>query len=275
MSRPYRLKNLLLVAVAGFAFSLSGVAQNSAQCPNPSSWSYPSTNWATLYPQCCSQANASTKDIQQSPINITTVTENANLTLQTSYFSATVPVVDNGHSIEVDYDNPPPGSKPNYVTWNGTQYNLLQFHFHQPNEHQINGAPTGAEQMEVHLVNVHTDAEGNQSFLVIGVLVNKGAANEGFGKILTHIGRTDSLDPVQMIPGTNNIKNPKLYTYMGSLTTPGCTPPITWVVLKEPITFSEAQLNSYGALHGGKYATTSRGVQTAITGLTVNSNFKP
>lgn len=275
MSRPNRLSNLLLLTLAAFAFPPSGVAQASARCPTPSSWSYPSTSWARSYPACCSQANAGTSDIQQSPINITNVTENTNLTLETSYFSATVPVVDNGHSIEVDYSNPPPGSKPNYVTWNGTQYNLLQFHFHQPNEHQINGAPTGAEQMEVHLVNVHTDAEGNQSFLVIGVLVNKGGANEGFGKILAHIGSSYSLDPVQMLPGTNNVKNPKFYTYTGSLTTPGCAPPITWVVLKEPITFSGEQITSYGNLHSGKYATTSRGVQPAISGLTVNSNFKP
>jgi len=275
MSRPRCLNNLLLVPLAALAFSLSSAAQ--VKCTSDvKGWSYDNVaDWATIYPSCCSQANHGSSDVQQSPINIMSSTENKDLTLEVHYHGVYVPVVDNGHSIEVEYQHTPPGSKTNQIRYNGMVYTLQQFHFHQPNEHQINNDPTDKEHMEVHLVHVHKAADGRDKLLVIGLLVNKGTANEGFGKILAHIGGNENLDPIQMIPGNRNTNQLKFYTYTGSLTTPACDPPVTWVVLKDPITFSAAQIKSYGELHNGKYAKTSRGAQPAITDLKVYSNFKP
>jgi carbonic anhydrase len=184
-----------------------------------------------------------------------------------------VQVVDKGYTIEVEYESPASAkgraSTGNYINYNGTEYELQQFHFHEPAEHEINGA-TGVP-MEVHLV--HEAANG--SLLVIGVLIKQGKQNDGFKKILANVGGEQNLDPVQMIPGTRNSNTLNFYTYTGSLTVPPCTPPVTWVVLKEPITFSPTQLNNYKTMSNGKYANTSRGVQTTITGETVYSNFRP
>jgi carbonic anhydrase len=270
--------------MAGFAFSLSSVAQEPAQCPQPSSWSYPSTDWAKDFPKCCSQTNPDTKGIQQSPINITSSTEKK-LTLAINYNGVDVPVVAKDYTVEVEYSEPhtsanqprtsedEPATKENYVIYNGEKYTLQQFHFHLPNEHQIKGKPVlaGMENMEVHLVH---KAE-NGKLLVVGVLMNKGAANEAFGKILANIGGHENLNPIQMIPGTHNTSTVKFYTYTGSLTTPACAPPVTWVVLKDPIAISPAQLTSYKKLYNGKYVGTSRGPQPAIPTLTVDRNFKP
>jgi carbonic anhydrase len=164
----------------------------------------------------------------------------------------------------------------NYVTYNGKKYGLLQLHFHLPNEHEIKGRPVPKDManMEVHLVHEAED----KSLLVIGVLIHQGAANEGFGKILAKVDDHENiihLNPREMIPGTHHTTRLKFYTYTGSLTTPPCTPPVTWVVLKERITISSAQLTSYEKLSNGKYVGTSRGPQRGITTLTVGSNFKP
>jgi len=260
-----RFENLLLVTVAALVFSLSGVAQD---CPAVPDWKYDTMScWPTKYPQCCSQSNGASKDIQQSPINIMSSTEDASLTLEVHYNGVEVPVVNNGHSIEVEYEHQPATPR-NYVKYKGTEYTLQQFHFHQPSEHQIDGPPGAA--MEVHLV--HED--GNKNLLVVGVLVNKGTANGEFGKILANIGGHLTLNPIQMIPGTQQT-NLKFYTYTGSLTTPPCTPSVTWVVLKDPITFSADQIKTYGDLDGGKFAQTFRYPQIPITKLTVTRNFKP
>ena len=173
MSHPYRLKTLLLVMLAAFAFSLSSVAQVGV-CTSATCWSYSSptgpSSWAGLTPFVyCSQSTAPTQ--QQSPINIGTPTQvNTSLTLAIHYNGVQVPVEDNGHTIEADYG---PGGSQNYVTYGRTRYNLLQFHFHQPSEHQIGG--TGAS-MEVHLVHRAALANGNTdpngAYLVVGVLIN-------------------------------------------------------------------------------------------------------
>jgi carbonic anhydrase len=268
MWRPSRLKNLLLVILAAFAFSLSSVAQVGV-CTTASCWTYSSptgpSNWGGLTPYAyCTQSNAPTQ--QQSPINVTSPTVNTGLKLASNYAGVQVPVEDTGYTIEADYS---PGSSQNTVTYGGKRYTLLQFHFHEKSEHTING--TGAP-MEVHLVHKASDG----TYLVIGVLINvaaEGGTNEGFHKVReaieSHNQPEQSIDPIQMIPGTANSSSLSFYTYTGSLTTPPCTPGITWIVMKDPIQISQTQFNWY------KYTNSSRGVQPSISGLSLQSNFQP
>jgi carbonic anhydrase len=278
MLHPCRLKTLLLIILAALAFSLSSVAQVGT-CTSATCWSYSSptgpSSWAGLTPFAyCNQANNTAQ--QQSPINIGTPQVNTSLTLGIHYNGVQVPVEDLGYTIEADYGS---GSSQNYVTYGGTKYNLLQFHFHQPSEHQIGG--TGAS-MEVHLVHRAALANGNTdpngAYLVVGVLINvptTGGYNPGFDKVMTayqtHNKPEQTIDPIQMIPGTANVPNINFYNYAGSLTTPPCTPGVTWMVLQKPITVSQDQLNQIPY----PYPNSSRGVQATITGLSLVSNFQP
>lgn len=268
MWRPSLLKNLLLVVLAALAFPLSSVAQVGT-CTTASCWSYSSptgpSNWGGLTPYAyCTQSNAPTQ--QQSPINVASPTVDTNLKLTINYAGVQVPVEDTGYTIEADYS---PGSSRNTVTYGGKTYTLLQFHFHEKSEHTING--TGAP-MEVHLVHKASDG----TYLVIGVLINvpaTGGTNEGYQKVReaidSHNHPEQTIDPIQMIPGTANSSSLSFYTYAGSLTTPPCTPGVTWIVLKDPIQISQTQLNWY------KYTNSSRGVQPTISGLSLQSNFQP
>lgn len=81
----------------------------------------------------------------QSPINIDTtktekMTDSGTITL--NYATDFEKVVDNGHSIEAEVKG--------NAEINGRQYNLKQFHFHAPSEHEIDGKHYP---LEVHFVN--------------------------------------------------------------------------------------------------------------------------
>ena len=279
MSHPSRLTNLLLIISAVFAFFPSSVAQVGV-CTSATCWSYSSSTgpsaWAGLTPFAyCNQANNTTQ--QQSPINIGPPTKvDTSLTLAVHYNGVPVSVEDTGYTIEANYGA---GGSQNYVTYGGTRYNLLQFHFHQPSEHQMSG--TGAS-MEVHLVHKAALANGatdpNGAYLVVGVLINiptTGGYNAGFNKVMTayksHNKPQETIDPIQMIPGTANVSNINFYNYSGSLTTPPCTPGVIWAVLEKPITVSQEQLNNIPY----PYPNSSRGVQTTISNLPLVSNFQP
>ena len=67
-------------------------------------------------------------------------------------------LVDNGHTIQITND------VPMALDMEGVHYELVQFHFHAPSEHTINGVNSA---MEAHCV--HKDAAGK--LLVVGFLV--------------------------------------------------------------------------------------------------------
>lgn len=72
---------------------------------------------------------------KQSPINITNANQGASSEIKFSYRTAAKNIVNNGHTIQVNM------SKGSSITVSGKKYNLLQFHFHSPSEHTINGKP--------------------------------------------------------------------------------------------------------------------------------------
>jgi carbonic anhydrase len=181
-----------------------------------------------------------------------------------SYRAATVPVEDTGHTIEANFGA---GSASNSVTYAGKTYNLLQFHFHQPNEHSFLNwdAPT----MEAHLV--HKAADG--SMLVVAVMMTTGTASQGnptFGTVLANIEKTASVNPDGMLPSGNHSKL-NYFVYTGSLTTPPCSPNITWLVLAKPITISADQYKSFGSHYTGN----ARPVQKTLSPQTVQKSNIP
>lgn len=193
-------------------------------------WEYEHPDWKNIgYNDCGGTI--------QSPINIETAnTVKANLAdIQFNYTPFAFSIVDNGHTIQVM------DKGGNSITLNGTVFNFRQFHFHAHSEHKING---NASPLEVHLV--HQDAQSN--LLVIGILLNSGAANEFIEKVWRHIPRqvkqeittTETIDLTNILPADK-----KYYNYTGSLTTPPCSQGLQWIVLKEPVTMSAAQIATF------------------------------
>ncbi len=149
-----------------------------------------------------------------------------------------VDVLDNGHTIQATYDE---GST---VTAGGVQYHFLQFHFHAPSEHTIDGRHFP---MDVHLV--HQSDAGD--LLVLGAFIEEGESNPAFQTLIDGLpsapGEERRLENVEIgvdafIPSTD-----EYYRYEGSLTTPPCSEGVRWVVFTEPLQASAEQIAALDA----------------------------
>lgn len=193
-------------------------------------------NWSKLDPAYATCAAGK----RQSPIDIKGTKISALPAVQFEYNSAPLNIIDNGHTIQVNYA---PGST---LSVGGKTYTLKQFHFHHPSEERVNG---NAFDMVAHLV--HADADGHLA--VVAVLFKTGKANALIDQIWKNI--PAEKDKAIEVPGTTlNVRNllPSdlgYYTFFGSLTTPPCSEGVTWFVLKTATSFSPGQLAAFANLY--------------------------
>ena len=189
----------------------------------------------------------SSAQLAQSPINISKeATVKANLPkLSFSYTQKANLTVKNTGAPDIEATIKAmvvPGAGAGSVTVSGITYNLLQFHFHTPSEHAVDGEETP---MEVHFV--HADSNGN--LLVVGRRIEFGEKNEVLAPIFSKLPTIASplmLNKVNikdLIPETTTS-----YRYAGSLTTAPYTEGVKWVVLSEPMTFSSKQVAAFQRL---------------------------
>jgi carbonic anhydrase len=143
-----------------------------------------------------------------------------------------------GHAIQ---ENVRPG---NYVELAGEKFELKQFHFHSPSEHTVNGEYFP---MEVHFV--HQNEEGE--YAVVGLMFEEGAHNETIDQLPSFRvkrGEDPHGDPIDY--NTLVTDRGDYFLYNGSLTTPPCTEGVQWIVLKQPIIASSAQIQHFHDLLG-------------------------
>jgi carbonic anhydrase len=173
----------------------------------------------------------------QSPINIVPTAPHQLPGLSIAYQPTAINILNNGHTIQVTYDS---GS---FILVEQTRYQLLQFHFHEPSEHTINGKGAPAE---LHLV--HRSADGHLA--VIGVLLQTGPANPAFATLWAHLPAAEG--PAQRIDAQVNAADliparHGTYRYDGSLTTPPCSESVKWLVMASPVMLSEEQITALKA----------------------------
>ncbi len=182
----------------------------------------------------------------QSPIDIRN--ENVHFTalpeLQFSYSSAaSLDVINTGSPDEEATIRANLTSAGSHLTLSGTDYDLLQFHFHSPSEHWLNGHEFD---MEMHMV--HRDADGN--LLVVGRWIEIGAANPTLDPIFANLPPTtgDHL-PIGSLD-LNALLSPDLHSvrYSGSLTTSPYTEPVSWIMLTTPLHMSLEQVEAFEAI---------------------------
>lgn len=179
----------------------------------------------------------------QSPIDLTGAAVTELKPIQFNYQPVPLAILNNGHTIQVNYA---PGS---CVCYNEKQYELLQFHFHQPSEHTIDGRPCA---MELHLVHRNAATGG---MAVVAVMIMEGEAeNEAYQQVFRHLPAQEcsaETHPTTMINARDLLPQHTrcFYTYEGSLTTPPCTEVVRWLVLAEPVMLSAEQLTTFGAIY--------------------------
>jgi carbonic anhydrase len=206
----------------------------------PAHWGYEGhgspANWSKLDPANATCATGK----RQSPIDIKGARMAAVPELKFDYKSVPLNIIDNGHTIQVNYV---PGST---VSVGDKTYTLKQFHFHHPSEEHVNG---NAYDLVAHLV--HADAAGQ--LLVVAILFKRGQANPTIDQIWKNIPseKEKAIDVPGSILNVRNLLPSSLgyYTFAGSLTTPPCSEGVTWYVLKTPVSLSPDQLASFARLY--------------------------
>lgn len=179
----------------------------------------------------------------QSPINIeSSRATTSHHALQVHYKLSKEHLENNGHTIKVAYD---PGST---LEFDGKSYDLVQFHFHTPSEHLLDGV---TYPMELHLV--HTEHERPEHMLVIGVLFKEGEENALISQLLADVPKTAGrkLDRDTPVDASCLISPTEGYFhYEGSLTTPPYTEAVTWLVVDRAHSASAAQIETLNRLEG-------------------------
>jgi carbonic anhydrase len=210
---------------------LVGCSKDNDVEPAATHWDYENPKWDLQgYSECAG--------LVQSPIDIlTSNTVKATLPeINFSYTPFAVKAIDNGHTVQIN-------SSGGNITYNGQKYSLKQFHFHAHSEHTIDGK---SSPLEIHFVHQN---ETTGALVVLGVMLEDGGKdNSAVAQYLKNfptvkekeVSTSDLIDPLQLFPDLK-----KYYNYTGSLTTPPCSQGLNWIVFKEKLKISSAQLAAF------------------------------
>jgi len=144
------------------------------------------------------------------------------------------------------------------VTTQGKKFNLVQWHYHSPAEHVIDGKYFP---LEAHYVHQAADGHLLVVAVMIGVAVEQssvgyeasmylnnvfdGLPNQGFSPYLfPWYGFSPSISPPQSFDKVH-------FEYVGSLTSPPCTHGLQWIISGNPVYISLATLSRYRTIING------------------------
>ncbi len=223
-----------VTAVLTFSSLVWGQAWNH----NPASPIGP-PHWGTVTPSFATCGDVTTGEVgmKQSPMNI--VPGNAVAAVFSAllfrYKPTPLKIENTGHYIEVPYD---PNSDLDVGSQPTDTYQLVQFHFHAPSEHTINGVRYDAE---LHLV--HTNAIGETA--VIGVLLSSSIAGLPIFDTIMALSPT-SPGEVELSQEVNVFDmlpfRKEFYRYEGSLTTPACSESVQWFLMQDTVPITPSAL---------------------------------
>ena len=133
--------------------------------------------------------------------------------LHISYQESTVNLLDNGHTIQISFDDG------NTIDVGDKEFAMVQYHFHAPSEHTLNG-----EHFPIEVHFVHATKTGELS--VVGAFIEQGEHNAAFDPVWDNLPREPGesrvleghdVDLDALVP-----KGGAAFRYEGSLTTPPC-----------------------------------------------------
>jgi carbonic anhydrase len=213
------------------ALALCPLCAKVAAANEPGHWGYSGPRGPANWGGTCAAGS------RQSPVNLTGAAKAAMAPLQPAWSPTAGAIKNNGHTIEVEASGT--------LAVGPARFRLVQFHFHHPSEHMMDGRKFP---MEAHFV--HVAASGGRG--VVGVMLQPGAANAAFAAIVSAMparaGATapaaPAVRPAALLPASL-----AYYSYAGSLTTPtpDCEENVSWMVLMSPAQVAAADIAKFGA----------------------------
>ncbi|XP_074556642.1 bifunctional monodehydroascorbate reductase and carbonic anhydrase nectarin-3-like [Curcuma longa] len=195
-------------------------------------------NWGTLNYPSWAKCTASPEGMQ-SPISIkpSNIYYNTHLSRLDTYYTHAPALLLNyeGHEIRVSWTQ-----SPGHLLLHDKFFHLRQCHWHAPSEHELFGK---RYPLELHMV--HT-TDSTSEIAVIGVLFEYGGTPDPFLDKLC-----EALNELKVVNSVDvgSIHPPRVgdeegyFRYVGSLTTPPCSEPVIWTVIKKVRSVKEDQVN--------------------------------
>jgi carbonic anhydrase len=218
------------------ALSLTSLSLFAAE-PEPSmsacgaEWGYADSNGPHRWGQMNKDWAACDSGHTQSPIRITQSRYNQMSSMPLQYGTFPITVQNTGHELKV---------YPLAEAYAADNLKLIQFHFHVPAEHLIGDETRAAG--ELHLVHENRFKET----VVVAVLIQSQANdNPAIAALLREIPAACTSVKADSFGGMEDLlprDRSKLYFYTGSLTTPPCSQPVYFFVMRNPIGASATQL---------------------------------
>ncbi len=214
-------------------------------------WGYEAENGPDVWSSISSEWALCAEGREQSPIDLTNATEielpavdidmPSDQEVEVLNQAGVIHELDNGHTIQVN------AKTSETLTVGDKIYALVQFHFHAPSEHTVDGEHFP---MEMHFV--HQAADG--ALAVVGVLLEEGAANPGIAPLWAQLPHAAGTETTVEIPaGFAAHIFPRVgtgfYHYDGSLTTPPCSEGVKWYVRKMRTQLSTDQIAAFTAVY--------------------------
>ena len=226
------MKKVIALSIA-VGISFAGVTGEAHHAEHPH-WGYNGkegpAHWSDIDPKF----RMCRLGVNQSPVDLHRFVD-ANLSKLKIYYAGIAhDVVNNGHTIKITTQGR------DEVVVDGKKFNLIQFHFHTPSEHTINGKHYP---LEGHFVHKSKDGE----YLVIAIMYKEGKHNKALQKVLNDMSAQkgkvvklkEMFNPGELFPHKLDY-----YRYEGSFTTPPCTEGVRWIVIKMPVEASKEQIEA-------------------------------
>jgi carbonic anhydrase len=214
---------------------LLALTATTAQAENAHHWAYDGAKGPDHWAEAAPDSQACAIGHEQSPINLAAALPAHAPDVAFTWNPETEWLVkNNGHTIQAN-----PVGDAGAITIDGKTYALLQFHFHHPSEHTIDGDHSP---MEVHFV--HKSEDG--ALAVVGVMMIGGGPAGWFDTIMAAAPASEGESPIgRDNPGLLLPADHTFFRYAGSLTTPPCSEVVLWTVMKQPIAVSDASLQAF------------------------------
>jgi carbonic anhydrase len=171
----------------------------------------------------------------QSPIDIRNPVAGNLPPLDLNFSTHAKTIINNGHTVQIAVEDE------DDFKLDEQRWVLKQFHFHAPSENHINGQ---SFPLEIHFVHANSEDE----LAVIAVMMTPGKANTALETILNVLPEQENQEvPLNQKFALESLfpQDKHYYRFSGSLTTPPCSEGVIWLVMKQPVEASEAQLKRF------------------------------